>query len=850
MAKAGSRGKIQRSSAAAKQFWTSWTTITAMVVVFTAIIATTVYLSWTPITDSVVSGRDRVLTTVGLGIVPIVVWFVALIGVAFVKREWIIAKPNLWLSSLGLVALAIGAFSFFDPYDGAVGWFALNGQITLGGQVGEAIIGSQSWIGTLRLFGIFILTVAVASPALAADIALIIGQGFVYLYIIAVVVIRSLVQKIQNRKDSESETFIPPEVMTPYERTSYVKPDSHFDPDADDTPKSGRFKVPEFSEFLSKNEPSTNLEESQSSTLSVEHVDELPEPAAYPDEPKQIAAQSQPVPIFATEPEQPEPAKFNRYWSSDDATEPISEADTQPSPSTGIATLTAPETNGGLSANYIWQTPPMELLNNEPERAISEEDIQETADTIRETLAEYGIEVEIGGVKPGPTVTMYGLVPGWIRKYKQARQLDDAGRPILDESGKQIVKQVESKTRVKVDAILAREKDLALALKTQSIRIETPAMGKSLVGLEVPNPTPSLVTLRGIMASSVFKKMSTKAHLPIALGKGSGGETVTFDLAKMPHLLIAGATGSGKSVCINAIVSCLIKEKSPSDLRLLLVDPKRVELTPYNGIPHLMAPVIVESDQVVGYLKGLIREMLDRYRRMEEIGVRNIDSYNSRMPDRMPYLVVAIDELADLMMTASFDVESSLCRLAQLGRATGIHLIVATQRPSVDVITGLIKANFPSRISFGMTSQVDSRTILDVAGADKLLGKGDMLYLPLDAGKPSRVQNVFISDEEIESLVEFWKTTPWPALPRIDLLAQSEEDEDDDTDVADPDRDEMLDKAIELAYSHRKLSTSLLQRRLRVGYPRAARLMDQLEEEGIVGPGDGSKSRDVIISQA
>ena len=850
MAKAGSRRKIQGSSEAAKQFWTSWTTITAIVVVFTAIIATTVYLSWTPITDSVVSGRDRVLTTVSLGIVPIVMWFVALIGVAFMKREWIISKPNLWLSSLGLVALAIGAFSFFEPYDGAVGWFALNGQITLGGQVGDAIIGSQSWIGTLRLFGIFILTVAVASPALAADIALIIGQGSVYLYIMAVVGIKSLVKKIQNRKDSKPETFIPPEVMTPYERTSYVKPDSHFDPDADNTPEPGTFKLPEFSEFLSKNKPSTNLEESQSATLSVEHVDELPEPAAYPDEPKKIAAQSQPVPIFVTEPEQTEPAKFNRYWSSDDAAEPISEADTQPSPSIGIATLTAPETNGGLSANYIWQSPPMELLNNAPERTISEEDIQETADTIRETLAEYGIEVEIGGVKPGPTVTMYGLVPGWIRKYKQTRQMDDTGRPILDESGKQIVKQIESKTRVKVDAILAREKDLALALKTQSIRIETPAMGKSLVGIEVPNPTPSLVTLRGIMASSVFKKMSTKAHLPIALGKGSGGETVTFDLAKMPHLLIAGATGSGKSVCINAIVSCLIKEKSPSDLRLLLVDPKRVELTPYNGIPHLMAPVIVESDQVVGYLKGLIREMLDRYRRMEEIGVRNIDSYNSRMPDRMPYLVVAIDELADLMMTASFDVESSLCRLAQLGRATGIHLIVATQRPSVDVITGLIKANFPSRISFGVTSQVDSRTILDVAGADKLLGKGDMLYLPLDAGKPSRVQNVFISDEEIESLVEFWKTTPWPALPRIDLLAQSEADEDDDMDVADRDRDEMLDKAIELAYSHRKLSTSLLQRRLRVGYPRAARLMDQLEEEGIVGPGDGSKSRDVIISQA
>ena len=272
-------------------------------------------------------------------------------------------------------------------------------------------------------------------------------------------------------------------------------------------------------------------------------------------------------------------------------------------------------------------------------------------------------------------------------------------------------------------------------------------------------------------------------------------------------------------------------------------------MTPYNGTPHLLAPVVVETDTVVGYLKGLIREMFERYRRMEEVGVRNIEAYNDRMPDKMPFLCVVIDELADLMMTAAVDVEQSICRLAQLGRATGIHMIIATQRPSVDVLTGLIKANFPSRISFGVTSQVDSRTILDTGGADKLLGRGDMLYLPLDASKPSRVQSVFIGDSEIEKLVNFWQSTPGLPLEEIDLLGGGEAEESDGPDIDDPDRDEMIDKAIDIALSHRKLSTSLLQRRLRIGYPRAARLMDQLEEEGIVGPGDGSKSRDVIMNQ-
>ena len=539
--------------------------------------------------------------------------------------------------------------------------------------------------------------------------------------------------------------------------------------------------------------------------------------------------------------------KTNKYWTMDSDTSPAAPA---PRPQ-GLDGAGARSSGVSVPVIPAWRKPSIRMLNTAQSNTISEEEQQATADAITRTLAEYGIEVGVRHIRPGPTVTMYGLTPGWIRKQKSVKQVDDDGLPLKDEKGRLVTKQVEEKTRVRVDSILAREKDLSLALKTPSIRLETPAMGKSLIGIEVPNPSPSLVTLRSIMEGAEFQKMRDDgAHLPVALGQGSGGEPIVFDLAKMPHLLVAGATGSGKSVCLNAIVSCLITEKTPAEMRMILVDPKRVELTPYNGIPHLMAPVIVETDTVVGYLKGLIREMFNRYRRMEEVGVRNIEAYNSRMPDKMPFLCVVIDELADLMMTAAVDVEQSICRLAQLGRATGIHMIIATQRPSVDVLTGLIKANFPSRISFGVTSQVDSRTILDTGGADKLLGRGDMLYLPLDASKPSRVQSVFIGDSEIEKLVNFWQSTPWQPRPEIDLLGGADPEMGDGVDdVDDPDRDEMIDKAIEIAISHRKLSTSLLQRRLRIGYPRAARLMDQLEEEGIVGPGDGSKSRDVIMNQ-
>ena len=551
---------------------------------------------------------------------------------------------------------------------------------------------------------------------------------------------------------------------------------------------------------------------------------------------------------------QPPAIRHNRFWQEGSNGNGNGNAPQEPMFDPGEPDEEADDPGEAIEQEAVasaWDLPSIELLVDANEGGISHEDMAATARTITDTLADYGVEVEIGEVSPGPTVTMYGLVPGWVRKYKHVRVTDENGNPKRDESGRPVMSRVETRTRVKVGSIISREKDLALALMTPSLRIETPVMGKALVGIEVPNPTSSLVTLGNLMQTREFEKLLKSAKLPIAFGKGSGGETMVIDLAKMPHLLVAGATGSGKSVFINTLISCLLMEKTPEDVRLLLVDPKRVELTPYNGIPHLLTPVVTETDQVVGLLKGLIREMSDRYRKMEDIGARNIDTYNKKMPDKMPYLVVAIDELADLMMTASFDVEQSLCRLAQLGRATGIHLVVATQRPSVDVITGLIKANFPSRVSFGLTSQVDSRTILDTGGAEKLLGRGDMLYLAADAARPERVQGVYISDREVDDVSEFWRSTSRGPIPTVDLhsMGDGEQEEGEDEDDGDEveQRDALLDKAIELAYTQKKMSTSLLQRKLRIGYPRAARLMDQLEDEGIVGPSDGSKSRDVII---
>ena len=468
--------------------------------------------------------------------------------------------------------------------------------------------------------------------------------------------------------------------------------------------------------------------------------------------------------------------------------------------------------------------PPATMTDGKKEEAVR----RDVARRIEEALAEHGVDVEVKDeqIKPGPTVTLYGLTPGWKRRSRGNTLKDEKGKPVEEE-----------KTRVRVDAIVAREKDMALALSAPSLRIQAPVPGEAVVGIEVPNRNPVLVALRSILESEEFLALHKKGGLAVGLGQGSGGNPIVSDLRRLPHLLIAGATGSGKSVCMNTLILSIASKMSPEQVRMLLIDPKRVELTPYNGLPHLMAPVVVDPEESVRALKGIIGEMNRRYRRMEELGVRNIEGYH-RHPqalEAMPYLVIAVDELADLMMTSSHEVEQTLTRLAQLGRATGIHLIVATQRPSVNVVTGLIKANIPSRISFAVVSQVDSRTILDAAGAEKLLGRGDMLFLSGDTPKPQRVQGAFVSDKETEKLMGHWREQSGPQLPEFDLEPEASESKADGNGAAGGGpRDAMLDKAIELASTHSQVSTSLLQRRLRIGYPRAARLMDQLEDEGIV----------------
>ncbi len=470
-----------------------------------------------------------------------------------------------------------------------------------------------------------------------------------------------------------------------------------------------------------------------------------------------------------------------------------------------------------------WRLPPVNILDVLPEVEFGEADNIQRAKIIEDALGSYGVEAKVVQINAGPTVTQFGVEPGWDRKLREKKE--------KDKNGDVTVRLEEvSKTRVKVDRITSLANDLALALAAPSIRIEAPVPGKSVVGIEVPNTSTTSVSLRGVIETSSFQKLEARSRLALALGKGAGGESVAGDLARMPHLLVAGATGSGKTVCLNAIVSCLLLHNTPFDVRFIMIDPKRVELTPYNSIPHLATPVIVDTSKALSALRWLTAEMDQRYQKLATVGARNIEGYNKNRTgqDKMPYIVLIIDELADLMMAGFDEVEHTLCRLAQLARAIGIHLIVATQRPSVDVVTGLIKANFPTRISFAVTSQVDSRTILDGGGAEKLLGKGDMLYMPTEAAKPKRLQGCFVSDSEVERLVYFWNSQRREDVSslRVDEIIKAAPSGKEGR-AADP----LLDSARELAEQHEHISTSFLQRRLHIGYPRAARLMEQLEEE-------------------
>lgn len=473
--------------------------------------------------------------------------------------------------------------------------------------------------------------------------------------------------------------------------------------------------------------------------------------------------------------------------------------------------------------------PDLGLLVDERANRPSERNINLTAGLIEKTLAEFGIPAKVVDFQVGPTVTQFAVVPGYLEKEKPGEEGD------------------VNRQKVRVSQISSLGRDLALALSAERLRIQAPVPGRPFVGIEVPNARSSVVRLRPILESDIFYKVASQ--LAIGLGQDVSGRPVVADLAAMPHLLIAGTTGSGKSVCIAALTTCLVMNNTPEDLRIVMIDPKMVELVRFNGLPHLYGKVETDLERILSVLRWTVAEMDRRYIVLESSRSRNIDTYNRKARRRkalepLPRIVVMIDELADLMMSAPDQTEHNLVRLAQMARATGIHLVVATQRPGVNVVTGLIKANFPARISFAVASSVDSRVILDTVGAEHLLGRGDMLFLPPEASGPVRLQGVMVNDPEVERVITFWQKArekdevegepPWEQMIEEEQMLSE--------------RDELVDKAVELVRKTQRASASMLQRRLRIGYPRAARLIDQLEEMGVVGPAvGGGREREVLI---
>jgi S-DNA-T family DNA segregation ATPase FtsK/SpoIIIE len=475
--------------------------------------------------------------------------------------------------------------------------------------------------------------------------------------------------------------------------------------------------------------------------------------------------------------------------------------------------------------------PPLnEILDPGNDHDVSSAILRDQARIIEETMESLGAPVRVQEINHGPVVTQFGIEPLMIEKGGQQR-------------------------RVKVSRITSRADDLALALEAKTVRIQTPIPGKQLIGLEVPNPESAMVAMRDVIESEAFARIDSTLRL--CLGQDVSGHPVVANLAKMPHLLIAGATGSGKSVCLNAIIAALLLQNTPDRLRFLMVDPKRVELTGYNGIPHLLADVVVDMERVTRVLNWVLAEMDGRYRHFSETGASHIGDYNKRVAPHLgkrslPFIVVIVDELADLMMVAPHQVERSICRVAQMARATGIHMIIATQRPSVDVVTGLIKANFPARIAFNVASAVDSRVILDMAGAEQLLSRGDMLFLPPDAPTPMRLQGTYVSDNELRNLVHYWKEEAKPEAVEPGKVVQKALWENGAAEEpAIEYEDDLLPDVIDLILEENRASISLMQRKLRIGYTRAARIMDILERNDVVGPQpSGGKAREIFPGEA
>jgi DNA segregation ATPase FtsK/SpoIIIE, S-DNA-T family len=464
----------------------------------------------------------------------------------------------------------------------------------------------------------------------------------------------------------------------------------------------------------------------------------------------------------------------------------------------------------------LFALPPLDLLSAAPASVAkrSQTEVQDRAATIERTLDQFGIKAEVTEVASGPTVTRYEiqLAPG-----------------------------------IKVSKIVGLADNLSMSLAAIDVRVEAPIPGKAAIGLEVPNNTRTQVLLRECLENPDYQQAESK--LTVALGKDVSGQFKYADLTKMPHLLIGGSTNSGKSVCLNVLIASLVYRATPREVKLMMIDPKRVELTLWNGIPHLMHPVVTDVKQAAGIFRAAIKEMDRRYDLFSAVGTRNIDGYNQRVPEteKLPYVVLIVDELADLMMQQGAEVEQSICRLAQLARATGIHLVIATQRPSVDIITGTIKANIGSRIAFAVASQVDSRTILDMAGADRLIGRGDMLFMPMDAAKPMRIQGAYLSEAETNALVDYLKQQEKPAFS-ITLNDSADGDSTSGGNSEDVD-DQFFEQAVRLVVNNGQASTSMLQRRFRIGYTRAARIVEMMEERGIVGPLNGAKPREILVSR-
>jgi len=484
----------------------------------------------------------------------------------------------------------------------------------------------------------------------------------------------------------------------------------------------------------------------------------------------------------------------------------------------GIRELVAEEINYGGPAIKKYKFPPIEFLNKGPDssRMATDANLNAKANKLEETLRNFNVDAKVLQVTQGPAVTRYEIQPN---------------------------------VGVKVSSIVRLADDIALNIEARSIRLEAPIPGKAAVGIEVENEKVNMVTLRDILSSGRFK--DSKSKITFAVGKDIAGNAITADLKDMPHMLIAGATGSGKSVCINSIIISIMYKASPDEVKLVLIDPKVVELGNYNGIPHLLIPVVTEPPKAAAALNWAVSEMTDRYRKFADEGVRDLESFNESVgrkkdkEQRLPQIVIIIDELADLMMVAPSQVQESICRLAQMARAAGMHLIVATQRPSVDIITGVIKANIPSRIAFAVSSQFDSRTILDMSGAEKREGKGDMLFNPIVVQKPLRVQGTFVSDSEVHKVIEFVKAQATEVEYASDVLHTIEKGNP----MAGGESDELLDDAIETVVKTKQASASGLQRRFRIGYNRAARIIEMLEARGIIGPPDGSRPRQVLMNE-